>query len=275
MTGVSQARRGHTLQISRNFAEIVLRSAKEASGKAATSSRRKHEELRLQLTASGLGTGVRLASSRTRGLASSATEKSACSRKPLPGSPRPEAPRNFPAAGTLLLASVEPAGPVPSGAHSVASERLIRRALGREAANARIMSKKNKIQGWEKCKQHLGGPLRLQGSLAHFQRAAPAQKFTGSSNQLQTMNSRLRITIHIFNSQAQTLSDHTLFSDRPLSTVCSRLERRTSSVREVYLYRNQRAKRNKNLQKRERTKSCKPEKFDRRIANDTDQLLQI
>ena len=81
MTGVSQARRGHTLQISRNFAEIVLRSAKEASGKAATSSRQKHEELRLQLTASGLGTGVRLASSRTRGLASSATEKSACSRK--------------------------------------------------------------------------------------------------------------------------------------------------------------------------------------------------
>ena len=118
-------------------------------------------------------------------------------------------------------------------------------------------------------------PLRLQGSLAHFQRAAPAQKFTGSSNQLQTMNSRLRITIHIFNSQAQTLSDHTLFSDRPLSKVCSRLERRTSSVREVYLYRNQRAKRNKNLQKRERTKSCKPEKLDRRIANDTDQLLQI
>ena len=40
MTGVSQAKRGHTLQISRNFADlIVLRSAKEASGKAATSSR--------------------------------------------------------------------------------------------------------------------------------------------------------------------------------------------------------------------------------------------
>ena len=148
MTGVSLAKRGHTLQISRNFAEIiVLRSAKEASGKAATSSRRKHEELRLQLTASGLGTGVRLASSRTRGLASSATEKSACSRKPLPGSPRPEAPRNFPAAGTLLLASVEPAGPVPSGAHSVASERLVRRALGREAANAKVTSKKSKFRG--------------------------------------------------------------------------------------------------------------------------------
>ena len=199
-------------------------------------------------------------------------------RESLPSRPRPEAPRTL-ASGdppaTTQTASADPARPVPTGARSVASKRLIRRALGREAANARIMSKKNKIQGWEKCKQHLGGPLRLQGSLAHFQRAAPAQKFTGSSNQLQTLNSRLRITIHIFNSQAQTLSDHTLFSDRPLSTVCSRLERRTSSVREVYLYRNQRAKRNKNLQKRERTKSCKPEKFDRRIANDTDQLLQI
>ena len=65
----------------------------------------------------------------------------------LPGSPRPAAPRNFPDAGTLLLASVEPAGPVPSGAHSVASERLVRRALGREAANAKVTSKKSKFRG--------------------------------------------------------------------------------------------------------------------------------
>ena len=109
-------------------------------------------------------------------------------RESLPSRPRPEAPRTL-ASGdppaTTQTASADPARPVPTGARSVASKRLIRRALGREAANARIMSKKNKIQGWEKCKQHLGGPLRLQGSLAHFQRAAPAQKFTGSSNQLQ------------------------------------------------------------------------------------------
>ena len=84
----------------------------------------------------------------------------------LPGSPRPAAPRNFPDAGTLLLASVEPAGPVPSGAHSVASERLVRRALGREAANAKVTSKKSKF-GWEVCKQHTGGPLRLSCEVSH------------------------------------------------------------------------------------------------------------
>ena len=47
---------------------------------------------------------------------------------------------------TTQTASVDPERPVPTGARSVASKRLIRRALGREAANARIMSKKNKIQ---------------------------------------------------------------------------------------------------------------------------------
>ena len=70
-------------------------------------------------------------------------------RESLPSRPRPEAPRTL-ASGdppaTTQTASVDPERPVPTGARSVASKRLIRRALGREAANARIMSKKNKIQ---------------------------------------------------------------------------------------------------------------------------------
>ena len=46
---------------------------------------------------------------------------------------------------TTQTASVDPEGPVPSGALSITSERPIRRALGRKAASARITSKKVKI----------------------------------------------------------------------------------------------------------------------------------
>jgi len=66
-------------------------------------------------------------------------------RESLPSRPRPEAPRTL-ASGdppATQTASVAPEGTVPSGAHSGASKRLIRRALGREAANARITSKKD------------------------------------------------------------------------------------------------------------------------------------
>ena len=55
------------------------------------------------------------------------------------------------------------------------------------------------------------------------------------SRQLPNLHGWQRITILIFNSQAQTLSDHTLFSDSQPYKVCSWLVRRRSSVREEYL----------------------------------------
>ena len=71
--------------------------------------------------------------------------------------------------GTILLASVAPEGTVPSGALSVTSERPIRRALGREAANARITSKKSKVfKGGIEFKQNSGGPLSLQETACSF-----------------------------------------------------------------------------------------------------------
>ena len=98
----------------------------------------------LRATHHGLGTGIRLASRRTRGFASHRRPPSRLAgashfqtvRGPrLHGTWRPP--------GTIPLASVAPAGTVPSGAPSIVRERRIRRALGE---NAKESSKNIKIQ---------------------------------------------------------------------------------------------------------------------------------
>ena len=147
MTGVSQAKRGHTLQISRNFADlIVLRSAKEASGKAATSSRQNMKSSGFGLTRPAWALAYGLPRAPT-------TSPRAKAPRWREGSSKQTAARGSTDLGsgdppaTTQTASVDPEGPVPSGALSITSERPIRRALGRKAASARFTSKKSKFRG--------------------------------------------------------------------------------------------------------------------------------
>ena len=153
MTGVSQAKRGHTLQISRNFADlIVLQSAKEASGKAATSSRQNMKSSGFGLTRPAWA----LAYGLPRAPTTSPRDKAPRWRE---GSSKQTAARGSTDLGsgdppaTTQMASVDPEGPVPSGALSVTSERPIRRALGRKAASARFTSKKQNSEAQNVVKQ--------------------------------------------------------------------------------------------------------------------------
>ena len=145
------------LQIWKKFS--TTSSAKEASSERAASSRK-------NMTRSGFGLtrpAWALAYGLPRAPTTSPRDKAPRWRE---GSSKQTAARGSTDLGsgdppaTTQTASVDPEGPVPSGALSITSERPIRRALGRKAASARITSKKVKI--WVgKMQTALGGPLRL------------------------------------------------------------------------------------------------------------------
>ena len=115
---------------------------------------------RLRLNASGLRTSVRLGESADDDAQS---QGASLARGLLQGGPRPEAPR------TLAP------GDAPADANAIRRARKpgrIRRQLCYERATdparlwpqgrkREIYEQKSQKFGWEKCQQHLGGPLRL------------------------------------------------------------------------------------------------------------------
>ena len=118
-------------------------------------------------------------------------------------------------------------------------------------------------------------PLRLRRSLAHFQRAATAQEYqktfepTAHDEQLTAKNNK-----HLQLAGSNNFRSFIVVRQSAVQSV--QLAR--SSARDLcgkIICVEIKMQRKSNLQKRDRTESCKPENIDRRIANETVQLLQI